>query len=60
MHDIFELQKFFQKNKKINLPKALIANTIKGKGFSFAEQNNDWHHSVLSKKLYDKGLEELK
>ena len=59
-HDIFELQKFFQKNKKINLPKALIANTIKGKGFSFAEQNNDWHHSVLSKKLYDKGLEELK
>ena len=40
-------------------PKAVIANTVKGKGFSFSENNNDWHHSILTKKLYDKALEEL-
>ena len=31
-------------------PKAIIANTVKGKGFHFSENNNDWHHSVLTKK----------
>ena len=40
-------------------PKVLIANTIKGKGFSFSENNNDWHHSVLTKSFYDKAIEEL-
>ena len=39
--------------------KAILANTIKGKGFSFSENNNDWHHSVLSKTYYEKGLAEL-
>lgn len=43
-------------NKK---PKILIANTIKGKGISFTEGNNDWHHSVLTKKNYDLALKEL-
>jgi len=42
-----------------NKPKAIIANTIKGKGFSFSENNNEWHHSVLSKSNYDKALKEL-
>ena len=45
--------------KKMNKPKALIADTIKGKGFSFSENNNDWHHSVLTKNLYEKALEEI-
>ena len=43
----------------MNKPKALIADTIKGKGFSFSENNNDWHHSVLTKTLYEKALNEL-
>ena len=47
------------KEKSEFKPKAVIANTIKGKGFSFSENNNDWHHSILTKKLYDKALEEL-
>jgi transketolase len=38
---------------------AIIANTMKGKGFSFAENNNDWHHSVLSKSFQEKALKEL-
>ena len=39
-------------------PKAIIAKTIKGKGFSFSEENNAWHHAVLTEKLYNLGLTE--
>ena len=39
-------------------PKAIVAKTIKGKGFSFSEENNAWHHTVLTEKLYSLGLTE--
>jgi transketolase len=58
-HNIQELYNFFNTSNKINKPKAIIANTIKGKGFSFSENNNEWHHSVLTKSFYDKALKEL-
>jgi len=58
-HNINELLSFFEEGRTIDKPKALIANTIKGKGFSFSENNNEWHHSVLTKSLYEKGLQEL-
>ena len=41
------------------LPKVIICNTIKGKGFSFSENNNDWHHKIMSKDNYDLALKEL-
>ena len=37
----------------------IIANTIKGKGFSFSENNNLWHHAVLTQSQYDIAIEEL-
>ncbi len=40
-------------------PKLIIAKTIKGKGFSFSENNNDWHHKIMSKKQYEEALLEL-
>ena len=40
-------------------PKVLIANTIKGKGVSFCENNYLWHHNVLSQNLYEQALKEL-
>ena len=40
-HNILELKKYFDKENKNSKPKILIANTIKGKGFSFSENNND-------------------
>ena len=58
-HDINELYNFFKSKNLSNKPKAIIAKTVKGKGFSFSENNNDWHHSVLTKKLYDQALKEL-
>ena len=45
--------------KKSEKPKAIIANTVKGKGFSFSENNNNWHHAVLSKSQYEIALKEL-
>jgi len=58
-HNLEELYDYFNLEQSSNKPKAIIANTIKGKGFSFSENNNDWHHAVLSKSLYEKGLKEL-
>ena len=58
-HNIRDLYNFFKESSKTSKPKAIIANTIKGKGFSFSENNNEWHHSVLSKSIYEKALKEL-
>ncbi len=43
-HDVIKLTNYFKKLKKNKKPTALICHTIKGKGFSFAEQNPFWHH----------------
>ena len=59
-HNIEDLFEFFKNSQKIKKPKAIIANTVKGKGFSFSENNNQWHHSVLTKSLYEKALKEIK
>ena len=56
-HNHAEIEKALK--EKSNKPKAIIANTIKGKGFSFSENNNNWHHSVLTKKIYDEAILEL-
>lgn len=58
-HNIETLYDYFKKIKNIKKPKALIAKTIKGKGFSFSEANNDWHHAILTKKFYEQALEEM-
>jgi|TARA_B100001540_G_scaffold284486_1_gene276830 transketolase len=58
-HNFDDMFKCFKNIKNIKKPKAILANTIKGKGFSFSENNNDWHHSVLNKTYYEKGLAEL-
>ncbi len=57
-HDIEKLKYFLAKDKE-KKPRAIIANTIKGKGFSFSENNNSWHHAVMTKKFYDQAKEEL-
>ena len=58
-HNTKDLYDYFENGKKVSKPKALIAKTIKGKGFSFSENNNNWHHSVLTKTLYEKALSEI-
>ena len=58
-HNINDIYNYFKNIDNNNKPNALIANTIKGKGFSFSENNNTWHHSILTKELYDKALSEI-
>lgn len=58
-HNISKVLKSLKLNKK-NVPSVIIARTIKGKGVSFMENNNDWHHGRLTKKLYIQALKELK
>ena len=40
-------------------PYAVVVKTIKGKGFSFSENNNSWHHAVVTQNVYEQGLTEL-
>ncbi len=56
-HNTDELKKAFE-IKSIK-PKLILAKTIKGKGFKFSENNNDWHHKVMTKNQYDIAIKEL-
>ena len=55
-HD--ELRKAFAK-KNDGKPKVIIANTVKGKGVSFMENNLQWHYSDPQGENYEKALAEL-
>ena len=58
-HSINQLLDALKKNNTSGKPTAIIANTIKGKGISFTENDNNWHHAVLTKKMYEKAKQEL-
>lgn len=58
-HNISELYKAFVEYNVEDRPKVIIAHTIKGKGVSFMENNNDWHHNRLTKQHYDKASQEM-
>lgn len=58
-HDVTKLQQAFKNSKLSNGPRVVIAKTVKGKGISFMENDNSWHHNRLTKVLYDKAMEEL-
>ncbi len=59
-HNVHEIFDTFLSVRDQNGPVAIVANTVKGKGFSFAENNNAWHHAPLSSSQYEAALEELK
>ena len=56
-HNILDLLKAF--NVETDKPKLILAKTIKGKGFKFSENNNEWHHKILTKSQYDLAVKEL-
>jgi transketolase len=58
-HNIGELYDVFSRKNTSGKPLAVIANTIKGKGLSFAENNNSFHHAVLTKANYELAMSEL-
>ena len=59
-HDVKNLTKVMdKKNTVLNKPKCIIANTIKGKGVSFMENNNLWHYRTPQGKEFNDALLEL-
>jgi transketolase len=59
--DGHDIDKIFNalNDKDDSRPTAIICKTIKGKGFSFSENNNDWHHKIMTEKNYHNAIEEL-
>lgn len=57
-HNTDEIMEAFNVEHK-GKPLAIIANTIKGKGISFAENKTEWHDNYLSDELYVQGKTEL-
>ncbi|MGE4345350.1 MAG: transketolase [Geoalkalibacter sp.] len=55
-HDHGQLYDVFTQPVSSGKPRCIVANTVKGKGVSFAENNNDWHHAVLTQNQYDQAI----
>jgi transketolase len=58
-HDIGQIVAAFDAPREAGMPRVLIAHTVKGKGITFMENNNEWHHNRLTKANYELALAEL-
>lgn len=59
-HNLDELYKATRKAlQSEGKPTVIVATTIKGKGISFMENNNAWHHGHLTEEQYQQAMEEL-
>lgn len=58
-HDHNQIYETFMKAKKSTRPCAIIANTIKGKGVSFMENQAGWHGKAPNDEQYAQALKDL-
>jgi len=58
-HNIDEILAAFTQTFDRVAPKVIVAHTIKGKGVSFMENNNEWHHNRLTKASYEQAIAEI-
>ena len=58
-HDYLEVYNALTDLNTDNKPVAIIANTVKGKGVSIFENNNKWHHNIVTKYDYELAIKEL-
>ena len=59
-HDFNSIDNAYKKSKsKLHKPKIIICHTIKGKGVSFMEDDNNWHYRVPNEKELNAALSEL-
>ena len=58
-HDHQQIFNAILKSQNSSAPTAIIANTIKGKGVSFMENNPKWHHGGVDIETFKKCLDEL-
>jgi len=57
-HSVFELLIAFEPSES-DKPKVVLAKTVKGKGVSFMENNNSWHHNRLNDEQYRNAVREV-
>jgi transketolase len=59
-HNFLKIEKTIKKLLKINKPKCLIVNTVKGKGFKIMENKPQWHYwNNISNEQFVKSLDEM-
>lgn len=59
-HNVEELYNLLTNIPQNDMPTAIIAKTVKGKGISFMENNNLWHHDKLTdEQLYEQAIKEI-
>lgn len=58
-HDPVALLRVLGAPSRTGKPRCVIANTIKGKGVSFMEDNARWHHGVPDAAEYEQAMSEL-
>ncbi len=59
-HDFNQIYEAVEKGKKADKPFAIVANTVKGKGVSFMENQAGWHGKAPNDEQLALALEELK
>ena len=58
-HDFTEIDNAFKTSQTISAPVVIIAETTKGKGVSFMENNNEWHHGRITQTLFEQAVGEI-
>lgn len=58
-HDMNAIYDAIEKAKSNDKPTAILANTIKGKGVSFMENNAGWHGKAPNQEDFEKAMAEL-
>lgn len=56
-HDVEQVIQALKTNSE--KPLVVIAQTVKGKGVSFMENNPQWHNGILTQRLFDQAMAEL-
>ena len=58
-HNINAIYEAFEKAKAATQPTVILANTVKGKGISFMENNAGWHGKAPNEEEFEKAMAEL-
>ncbi len=53
------LAAFHEARGKTEVPTAIVAHTVKGKGVPFMENNNDWHHNRITANVFEECVKAL-
>ena len=59
-HDFQEIEAALKEAETVDKPVCIVANTVKGKGVSFMENQVSWHGSAPNDEQYEQAMAELK